>query len=257
MFVVDSTAHVLRAEGRAYDKVAQLRAHAVDGPNGHPTVDQLEAALDGSDRLALLWLENTHTYAGGTIAPIQASREIVALAARSDVRVHLDGARLWNAAVATGRSMDELAAGADSVTVNLNKALGCPAGSVLCGSQAFVDSARDLAVALGGFVAQAGLLAAAGLVALDDYEDVIRRDHELASWLADGLRAAGVDVDQPETNIVLVRVADAVGLRTRLARRGVLAFVRDPATIRFVTHRQIGEPEIERVVAMAGVLTGP
>ena len=254
-FVVDRTAHVLRSEGLSYQRIAGLEPYLVDGVRGHPTAAHLAEALAQSDTVSLLWLENTHTFAGGTLAAYQQDREMALAARDAGVRIHLDGARLWNAAVAGDRSMADLASVADTVTLNLTKGLGCPAGSILCGQPDVIDAARELALALGGFVAQAGLLAAAGLVSLRGFETAIARDHELAARLADGLRDAGVAVGEPETNIVLARVQDAVVVRDRLAVHGVLVFVRDPSTIRFVTHREIDPADIDHVVTMAGLLT--
>lgn len=253
-FVVDDQAHVLRAEGEGYRRVARLTPHRVPGPQGHPTARQLADAFERHERVSLVWTENTHTFSGGTVAPPGTDLRMAELAARSGVRVHLDGARLWNASVASGRTMAEVSRGADSVSVNLAKGLGCPAGSVLCGPPAFVAAARQMALALGGHLAQAGLLAACGLVAMQHFEDAIRRDHALASELAAGLRDAGVEVGDPPTNIVLVSVSDAAEKIARLARRGILAFMRDPSTVRFVTHRDISPIEVDRVIAAAGIL---
>ncbi len=256
-FAVDESAHILRSEGRSYERIAHLEARPVIGRKGHPTAVQLTEALTKSDRMTLLWLENTHTFAGGTVAKFSCDRELAQVARSAGVRIHLDGARLWNAAVASGQTMADLASVADTVNLNLSKGLGCPAGSVLCGPNDVIQSARELALALGGFVAQAGLLAAAGVVSLSGFEEAIERDHELAARLAAGLKDAGVDVDDPQTNIVLARVPNAFAARTRLADHGVLAFVRDASTIRFVTHRDVGATDIDRVIAMAKALDEP
>lgn len=251
-FVVDRNAHIVRAEGCSYRRIAGLKPHPVDGSRGHPTVGDLADSLAQSDTVSLVWLENTHTFAGGTVADFQSDQELAALARSSGVSIHLDGARLWNAAVASGRSMPDLASVADTVNLNLNKGLGCPAGSVLCGSIDFVQAARDLALAMGAFIAQAGLLAAPGVVSLRGFEAAIERDHQLATLLAAGLNAVGLDAAEPETNIVLVQVTDAAATRARLEDNGVLAFVRDPSTIRFVTHREVDAAGIDWIVAEAG-----
>ncbi len=248
-FVVDRYAHVLRSEGEAYARVARILPHAVSGTGGFPAPEEIEAVLESEARLSMVWLENTHTYAGGTVVPPQVEDFVAALRLR--VKVHLDGARLWNAAVAAARPLAELAAVADSVSVNLNKGLGCPAGAVLCGPVDFIASARDLMGAFGGSMAQPGLLAACGLVGLDDFESQVLRDHALAARLADGLRSAGLEVARPDTNIVLVAVQDAEATRSRLAHEGVFGFVRDPSTVRFVTHRDVDSDDIERAVAVA------
>ena len=250
-FLVDETAHILRAEGRSYERLARLEPHPVIGERGHPTASQVEDAVNRSGRVSLVWLENTHTFAGGTVSSFPEDQELAAVARRYGASIHLDGARLWNASVASGMPMAELASVADTVNLNLSKGLGAPAGSVLCGSPEVIESARDLTLALGGYVAQAGLLAAAGVASLQGFEVAIAADHELATRLAAGLRAAGLDADEPETNIVFVHVANAEEFRTQLAEVGVLAFVRDSSTIRFVTHREIEASDIDRVVALA------
>lgn len=250
-FVADRSAHILRAEGHSYYRVARLEPVLVEGDRGHPGPEDLQVAVESSARVSLLWLENTHTFAGGTVSEHTVDRQLSGIARDLGVRVHLDGSRLWNAAVAGGRSLSELAGVADTVVLNLSKGLGAPAGAVLCGPADVIESARELALALGGYVAQAGLLAAAGIASLRGYEAVIARDHELATRLATGLTERGVAVDEPQTNIVLVEVASAAEAQDRLQAYGVLAFVRDPTTIRFVTHRELGPEDIERVLALA------
>jgi threonine aldolase len=255
-FVVDAMAHVLRSEGEAFGRLARAIPIAVGHRHGIPDRGAVEAALSSGERPTLLWVENSHTFWGGTIAPVPATRELVEVATDQGLKVHIDGARLWNVAVAQATTVAELAAGADSVTLNLDKGLGCPAGSILCGSRDFVDEARGWAVAFGGVMAQAGILAACGLLALDDFEAALLRDHQLATRLARGLRDMGVAPTDPETNIVLVEVPDADAARAALAGRGVLAMARDAHTIRFVTHRDVDAHDIDRVVGLAHLL-GP
>lgn len=253
-FVVDRDAHILRAEGGAYRTLAGLVPHAVEGRAGHLDPEHVDRAVSEGLRPSLVSLENTHTFAGGTVATAEQMRGVADAAKRAGMGVHVDGARLWNAAVATGSDLADLTDGADTVTLNLDKGLGCPFGAVLCGTPSTILAARERMVGLGGVLAQQGLLAAAALVALDGRDAQMKRDHDLARTLADGLRGAGAVVDLPATNIVFVRVPDALRSLERLAQHGVLAFARDPETIRFVTHRDVGTEEIERVVAMGAVL---
>ena len=254
-FLVDHRAHVLRAEGDAFCTLAGLVPHAVEGRVGHLDREHVDHAASEGLRPSLVWLENTHTFAGGTVATADQMREVVGAAESAGMRVHVDGARLWNAAVATGSDLGSLIEGIDTITLNLDKGLGCPFGAVLCGSRSTIRAVRERMVGLGGVLAQPGLLAAAAQVALDGYAAQMRRDHDLARTLADGLRDGGAAVDVPSTNVVLVRVSDASRALRQLARRRVLAFARDPQTIRFVTHRDVGTEEIERVVAMGAVLS--
>lgn len=248
-FVADRHAHVLRSEDDAYARLAGLAAAGVHGDRGHPTPDQVATALADDPAPALLWLENTHTFAGGTVATVDETAAVAGVAHAAGVAVHLDGARLWNAAVATGGSVADLARHVDTVTVNLNKGLACPAGALLCGPREVIDTARQRALGLGGLVSQAGMLAACGVVAVADPTGPLRRDHELAAELADRLRAVGVDADVPETNIVLATCRDAAAAVARLAAAGVLGMTRDASTLRLVTHRDVGEADIARAVA--------
>jgi threonine aldolase len=186
-------------------------------------------------RCSLLCLENTHNSAGGTVLPLQEQKTIVAAAAAAGLRVHLDGARIWNAAIALGVPESALTAGADSVLVCLSKGLGAPVGSLVAGTADFVAEARRMRKMLGGGVRQGGVLAAAGLVALRRRER-LAEDHQAAATLAAGLRELGWDVAEPQTNIVVATVADPGGTLDRLADAGVLA-VPVAGRIRFVTHR--------------------
>lgn len=253
-FAVDQAAHVVRAEGDAYSQIAGLAAITMHGPRGHPTIQQLADCLSDEVRPTLLWLENTHTFAGGTISPLEQNQALIALAKNADMTVHLDGARLWNAAVAAGCALEVLVAGADTVTLNLDKGLGCPGGAILCGSEGKIAAARRTLPALGGLLAQPGLLAACGLVALADFVPTLERDHVLAKMLATGLRNRGVEVDDPDTNIVIAHVTEAVPTIAALRHEGILAFARDARSIRFVLHREVSVPDVERVTESAFAL---
>jgi threonine aldolase len=189
-------------------------------------------------RSTLLCLENTHNSAGGTVISVDQHAALVAEARAIGLGVHLDGARIWNAAVALGRTPAELAAGVDTVQVCLSKALGAPVGSLVAGTAAFVTEARRLRKMLGGGVRQGGVLAAAGLVALARRHE-LADDHAAAILLADGLRERGWEVAKPETNIVLAAVPDLAGTLARLVELGVLATPMS-GRVRFVTHRDAG-----------------
>jgi threonine aldolase len=189
-------------------------------------------------RTTLLCLENTHNAAGGTVTDVEEHAALVAAARAAGLRVHLDGARIWNAAVALGVEPSALTAGVDTVQVCLSKGLGAPVGSLVAGAQAFVTEARRLRKMLGGGVRQGGVLAAAGLVALRRRHE-LADDHAAAVALADGLRELGWEVDAPPTNIVLCTVPDAPATLAQLADVGVLA-VPMSGRVRFVTHRDAG-----------------
>jgi threonine aldolase len=170
----------------------------------------------------------------------------VAVAREAGLTVHLDGARLWNAAVALGLPPAALTVGVDTVQVCLSKGLGAPVGSVVAGTTSFVAEARRVRKMLGGGVRQGGILAAAGLVALEQI-DSLAVDHRNATTLAEGLMALGWEVKPPQTNIVIAGVPDAEHTLAQLHRIGVLA-VPMSGGVRFVTHRDVSAGEIKDVL---------
>jgi threonine aldolase len=190
----------------------------------------------------LLCLENTHNASGGTVTPPEEHAKLVAAARDSGLRVHLDGARLWNAAVALGLLPAALTVGVDTVQVCLSKGLGAPLGSVVAGSTEFAAEARRVRKMLGGGVRQGGVVAAAGLVALDNLDD-LATDHANARTLADGLIELGWEVDRPQTNIVLARVPDVALALESLGHLGILA-VPMAGKVRFITHRDVSAADI-------------
>jgi threonine aldolase len=221
------------------------------GP-GQFSVESLRAAIGGAQpyhalRTTLLSLENTHNASGGTVTPPDQHAQLVATAREAGLRVHLDGARIWNASVALGLPPAALTVGADTVQVCLSKGLGAPVGSVVAGSALFVQEARRVRKMLGGGVRQGGILAAAGLVALENI-DSLADDHRNAAELAKGLVALGWEVTPPQTNILIASVPDVEHTLTGLRRLGVLA-VPMSGGIRFVTHRDVTADDIKEVLA--------
>ena len=222
-----------------------------DGGPGRPSVATVKAAAGGAGpyynlRTTLLCLENTHNFAGGAVIPKAEQDALVAAAKGAGLRVHLDGARLWHAAAAAGVSLRDLTAGVDSVQVCLSKGLGAPVGSLVCGSKAFIEEARRVRKMLGGGVRQGGVLGAAGLVALD-YLPRITEDHDKAKRLAQGLRDLGAELPMPETNILLVPVADPSSVLARMTEAGLLALPVGNA-IRFITHRDLASADIDEAL---------
>jgi threonine aldolase len=216
------------------------------------------SALVRDEGAALLVLENTHTRAGGTALSVPLTQSLVAAAKKHRARVHLDGARLINASVALGVPLADLAAPCNSVVFSLNKGLSAPMGAVLAGSEQVVDRARLMLQRLGGAsVHRAGIAAAAGLVALDTMVAGIADDHRRARMLG-GLLAAipGVTLrpEVIETNIVLADVTETgiepARLVELLEAAGVRALERDTSRIRLVTHRCIGDAEIEQAATI-------
>jgi threonine aldolase len=193
-------------------------------------------------RTTLLCLENTHNAAGGTVTPPEEHAKLVATARDCGLAVHLDGARLWNAAVALGVLPAALTVGVDSVQVCLSKGLGAPMGSLVAGSSEFITEARRIRKMLGGGVRQGGVVAAAGLVALDRLDE-LATDHANALALADGLAELGWEMVRPQTNIVLAGVPDVALTLGTLAAVGVLA-VPMSGKIRFTLHRDVTSADV-------------
>ncbi|MGP4016776.1 threonine aldolase family protein [Saccharopolyspora sp. 5N708] len=224
------------------------------GP-GRPTADVVRAQADANTgydmlRTTLLCLENTHNGAGGAVLPPHEHAQLVAAARDSGLRVHLDGARIWNASVALGVPPAALTVGVDSVQACLSKGLGAPVGSVVAGSAEFITEARRVRKMLGGGVRQGGVLAAAGLVALDRIE-TLAEDHDKARALAEGLVELGWEITAPQTNILLAAVPDVQLTLRRLAAVGVLAVPME-GRIRFVAHRDVSKADIEETLRRIG-----
>lgn len=262
---VDSEAHVVHYEAGGASTLAGAVLWPVASRDGHLGPDELEAVVWPEDphrpRPRLVWLENTHNRRGGIAYPPERTAETAQAARRLGLRVHVDGARLFNAAVALGVAAADLGARADSVMVSLSKGLSAPVGSVLCGSRAFVEEARRWRKAVGGGMRQVGVLAAAGLVALQEMVDRLAEDHRRARALAEGLaELPGVSVDprRVQTNIVLVEVDGAQAVVEALRPKGVLALALGPRTIRLVIHRHVDDRGVQRaVVAFAAVVRSP
>ena len=240
--VVERSAHVVVNEADGISELAGLVPVAVEGDHGRLDPDEVDAAILRSGA-AVLCLENTHTRAGGTVTDVARTEALAATARRHGARVHLDGARLANAAVALGVPLAALAAPVDTVALSLNKGLSAPFGALLAGDTATVVAARLHIRRLGGgTMHKAGIAAAAGLVALG-LVDRLATDHGRARQLA---RLLGLDVGQVETNILLLDAGDAEGVVGRLAERGVLALALDGRRVRFVTHRLVSDEDVER-----------
>jgi threonine aldolase len=255
--VLEAASHVLTSEAMGIVEIAGLEPYPVWASDGRMEPGVVEELI-AEQHAALLVLENAHTRAGGTTLSPEQTEGLAAAARRHTCRVHLDGARLVNAAAALGASLADLAAPANSVVISLNKALSAPFGAVLAGSEAVVDRARKMLHRLGGSsVHHAGIAAAAGLVALDTMVDRVADDNRRARALAAGLAAVpGVSLrpEVVETNIVLADVSGTgiapSELVSLLADAGLRVLERDTSRIRLVTHRLIGDHEVERAVVI-------
>ncbi|MEV6910565.1 threonine aldolase family protein [Amycolatopsis sp. NPDC051071] len=223
-----------------------------DAGPGRPTPETLSAAIGAPGgpyyalRTSLLCLENTHNAAGGAITPPDEHAQLLAVAKQAGLTVHLDGARLWHAAVALGVPPAALTVGVDSVSACFSKGLGAPVGSVLAGSPEFIEKARRMRQMLGGGVRQGGVLAAACLVALDRVDE-LAESHENAARLAAGLTELGWAVNAPETNIVLAAAPDLPGRLKWLEELGIRALPM-AGRVRFVLHRDLSAADIEETL---------
>jgi threonine aldolase len=249
-FLAPAGAHVLDNElGTAAWLAGGLpRPLEHDAGPGKVSPSAVRRGASGTDgpyfalRTTLLCLENTHNAAGGSVTAPDEHAAVAAAARAAKLKVHLDGARLWHASVSLGVPPGALTVGADTVQVCLSNGLGAPVGSVVAGSAEFVAEARRFRKMLGGGVRQGGVLAAAGLVALDRI-DRLEEDHTRARTLATGLRERGWQVQEPQTNIVLVAVADLPGTLQRFEAAGVRASAM-AGQVRLMTHADLTDRDI-------------
>lgn len=260
--VLEAHAHIVQFEMGGMAWFASVLPRVIEGQRGILDPVEVQANIHQNvpyyrARTGLLCVENTHNYGGGSIYP-QSTLAAVTQAARDcGVPVHMDGARLFNAAVAQGIPATEITQYADSVMFCFSKGLSAPVGSVLCGTRAFVEEARRVRRVLGGGMRQAGVLAAAALLALETMVDRLAEDHAAARALAQGLAELPGIVINPEdvqTNIVMCRLAAGgapacAALVARVKERGVLLSQLTPETIRLVTHRHIGYNEVDFALA--------
>ncbi len=257
--VCDARSHTFVHEMGAMSAIAGVMPKTVASPDGILTWGRIAPALqDGTgyhSQTGLIELESTHNLAGGTVYPPETIANISAQAHAVGLKVHLDGARIFNAAVALGKSVEEITRPVDSVMFCLSKALGAPVGSMLVASREFIARARRRRKILGGGMRQAGVIAAAGLVALEESPKGLPRDHENARFLAQALAALpGVLLDPAKvmTNIVMFNLEGqrtAANVCDALRQRGVLASAFGPQLVRMVTHYDVDRSAIERAIA--------
>ena len=263
VLVADRFAHIVIYEYGGAAAHAGLMIEALEGEEGRFTVAQLAAATipstkSADQRAAVLAVENTHNSSGGRCWPLGELEAITAAARERDLATHLDGARVLNAAVATGVPAARIGGLFDTVTLCLSKGLGCPLGALVAGSAEAIDRAWREKHLFGGAMRQAGIIAAAGIYALDHHVERLADDHARARRLAEGWRAAGlpVDLDQVQTNFVQVDVG-AIGLGrdealASLREAGVgLSSTIHPTVLRAVTHLDVGDDDIDRAIELA------
>ena len=255
----EAQAHVARAELGAHAALSGVTTRTWSHPRGLVDLTQLES-LVAPDlgpflvRTSALSVENTHNFGGGAVQSLATLRGLRELADRHGLAVHLDGARLWNAVVATGTSPVEYGAVADAAAVGLSKGLGAPVGSVLAGSAELIAEARVWRKRLGAGWRQAGVLAAAGSYALDHHLDRLADDHANARLLAE---ACGADPATVDTNIVVVDCPDAPSVVAAARRDGVLVSAVGPRALRLVTHLDVSNADARRAAELLNALLGP
>ena len=255
--IVPEGAHVYEYELGSMAVISGVLPRTVPAPLGVPEVADIRAAVHRSIHQAptgLIVLENTHNKAGGTVVPVKRLQEVGQLARAEGLPLHLDGARGFNAVAALKTSLAEMCAPFDSVSLCLSKGLAAPVGTVLLGSRAFIREAHRYRKMLGGGMRQAGVIAAAGIVAVAEMSGRLGEDHARARRLAEGLAAlpgVSVDLGSVQTNMVYLTVPDAARFAKGLETFGVRAGALGPETVRFVTHYEITDEDISRTLSAA------
>lgn len=258
--ILDSESHIFFSEVGGMAVLASCHPRTFESNHGLVDPDTVSTLLREPNihypESALLCLENTHNRAGGTVMDPEQTASVAAVARQHGLKVHLDGARIFNAAAALGVDVRQLTASVDSVMFALSKGLGAPVGSMLAGSGEFIQRARRARKLLGGAMRQAGIIAAAGVVALERMVDRLHEDHTHARYLAEGLAelpGLQVNLDLVQTNIVMVDITGTGKVASEVAglwaEHGVLANAASPTRIRCVTHKEIGSTHVEEALA--------
>jgi len=259
--ILDHESHIFRYEVAGAAVMSGLQFHTINGPGGIMTAEQVKEAIRPEDihqpQTTVVCLENTHNRAGGVIYPLDEIKKISALCKKHKIKMHLDGARLWNASVASGVSLKEYSKYFDSVMVCFSKGLGCPAGSVLVGDKEFIEKARRNRKMMGGGMRQAGILAGAGLYALKHNLKRMAEDHNRAQTLAKTISQIPkirIDLASVQTNIVVFDIKQT-GMSSgqamvKLARKGLWLVSFGPTRLRAVTHLDVNDKDIENAGAI-------
>lgn len=256
--LLEAESHIFYYESGAVSALAGVQTRTIQGFRGAMDPQVVRSAIRPEDihfpDTGLICLENTHNRAGGAVVPVENMKQIYKIGAENQIPVHVDGARLFNAAAALGASVTDFAQYCDTVQVCLSKGLGAPVGSILAGNSEFITKARKWRKRLGGGLRQAGLIAAPAYVALTTMRERLIEDHHLAKSLSDALRNInGIQVvNEVETNIVVVDVANlqmsSQAFVNELEKQGVLAVTFGPTSVRFTTHHQVNKQDIERTI---------
>lgn len=253
--ILEANSHIFWYEVGAMAVLSGVMPHPVVGKNGVMDPADVKKAIRPENihfpRTSLITIENTHNRSGGRVIPLENMKEIYSIAKEFGINVHVDGARIFNASVASGISVKEYARYADSVMFCLSKGLCAPVGSVVVGDSEFIKRARKARKMLGGGMRQVGVLAAAGIIALTKMVDRLKEDHENARFLAMKLKEIGYQVnpEDVETNMVILRTdnlrVNASVFLKELEENGVLASSLSDTEIRLVTHKDVSKSQIE------------
>ncbi len=254
----ESRAHILRAELGAHGALTGITSRTWSHPDGQvdlAAIEEMYAPDMGPFfvRTTAVSVENTHNFAGGSVLPIEDLQALRAWADGIGCAVHMDGARIWNAHVATGASFADYGAVADTLSVCLSKGLGAPIGSLVLGTAEVIDEARVRRKRMGGGMRQVGVLAAAGLYALDHHLDRMAEDHENARLIAE---ACGVDPETVATNIVVVDVPSAPDVVAAAAEQGVRVGAVGPQRVRLLTHLDVSRDDAEQAAKVLAEILG-
>jgi threonine aldolase len=264
--IAEQYCHLFNSEAGALGALAGVQVRLLQGNHGVITPEQIESVIQADNvhygRTALVSVENTHNKSGGTPWPLEALAAVQDCARDHDLRVHMDGARLFNACVATGNTAREYTQYVDTVSVCMSKGLGAPVGSVLAGDQETMDKARYFRKMLGGGMRQAGVLAAAGLYALEHNINRLADDHARAQRLAIALadiEVVDINVNHVPSNMIFFRLRnglDPYEVVTRLDQQGVKMLAMKPGIIRAVTHLDVNDEQIEQTIAICREVLG-
>jgi threonine aldolase len=258
--ICEQRGHINQYELASMSAIAGCMPRTTPAPDGILTWDLIEPLIRPKtyyySQTGLVSLENTHNMHGGTVYPPAVTEDVCQRAHAAGLRVHLDGARIFNAAVALGKTVADITRNCDSVMFCLSKGLGAPVGSMLVGSSEFIQKAHIARKLLGGGMRQVGVLAAAGLIALEESPKNLHRDHENAKFLADGLaKMKGISLDPAKvmTNIVIFDVRatgrTAAEICSELGKRKILSGPTDKYSIRMVTHCDVNRAGVESALA--------
>lgn len=263
--LLEAESHILNYETAAPAFISQVQAFSIQGSNGIITSAQIKKYIRPSayyfPKTSLLCLENTHNRAGGTIYPIETIKEISELGRNENIRLHLDGARIFNACVETGITLKEYASYFNTVSFCFSKGLGAPVGSVLCGDKETITKAHKFRKILGGGMRQSGILAAAAIYALDNNIERLKDDNKKAKTFAEGIsvfKDIAVDLETIQTNIVIFHLnrseSDILKFKFDLKQNGVLISDGSYGSLRTVFHLDVSEEQVNEAIEVFKIL---